>query len=292
MKIGVYVCHCGVNIAATVDIDKVTAYARTLPRVAVVRNYPYVCSDPGQDFIKKDIKEAGIDRVVVAACSPRMHELTYRRALESAGLNPYFLEMANIREQCSWVHADQEQGTKKAMDLIASAVAKVCLHEPLEEREVGVTPAVLIIGGGIAGLQASLDVAQSGFEVYLVEKTASLGGHLAQLDRTLPDLEEAPSVLLAKIETVTKHPLIRVLTQSEVEEVEGFIGNYKVRIRRNPLYVDPRDATVVNSVNMCVPLESPMNEIWDSLRERLSPSPPLSPILFHTELTQRIACIS
>jgi heterodisulfide reductase subunit A len=169
MRIGVYICHCGVNIAATVDIEKVTAYARTLPRVAVVRNYSYVCSDPGQDFIKRDIKQSGIDRVVVAACSPRMHELTYRRALESAGLNPYFLEMANIREQCSWVHADQEQGTKKAMDLIASAVAKVCLHEPLEEREVGVTPAVLVIGAGSQAF-TSLDVAQSGFEVYLVEK--------------------------------------------------------------------------------------------------------------------------
>jgi heterodisulfide reductase subunit A len=158
MKIGVYICHCGINIAATVDIEKVTAFAQTLPHVAIARNYQYMCSDPGQDLIKNDIKNSGIDRVVVAACSPRMHENTYRNAVRSAGLNPYFFEMSNIREQCSWVHPNKEDGTKKAMELIASAVAKVSLHEPLEENEVSVTPSVLVIGGGIAGIQASLDM--------------------------------------------------------------------------------------------------------------------------------------
>lgn len=287
MKVGIYICHCGVNIAATVDIEKVTAFACALPRVAVVRNYPYVCSDPGQDFIKKDIKQGGIDRVVVAACSPRMHELTYRRALESVGLNPYFLEMANIREQCSWVHADQEQGTKKAMDLIASAVAKVCLHEPLEEKEVGVTPAVLIIGGGIAGLQASLDVAQSGFEVYLVEKTESLGGHLEQLDRMLPDLEEAPSILRPRIEEVAKHPLIHVLTQSEVEQVEGFVGNFKVRIRRDPLYVDPERCNRCNRCEPVCPVRVPdERNLGFAQRTAISlPSPFAHPLSYRIDAT-------
>ena len=200
MRIGVYICHCGINIAATVDIEKVTAFAQTLPHVAIARNYQYMCSDPGQDLIKNDIKNSGIDRVVVAACSPRMHEPTYRKAVQSAGLNPYFFEMSNIREQCSWVHGNKEDATKKAMDLIAAAVAKVSLHEALDEKEVGVIPSVLVIGGGIAGIQASLDIAHSGFEAYLVEKSPTIGGHLAQLDRTFPNLEETSSILLPKME--------------------------------------------------------------------------------------------
>ena len=233
MKIGVYICHCGINIAATIDIEKVTAFAQTLPHVAMARNYQYMCSDPGQDLIKNDIKNSGIDRVVVAACSPRMHENTYRKAVRSAGLNPYFFEMSNIREQCSWVHANKEEGTKKAMELIASAVAKVSLHEPLEENEVGVTPAVLVIGGGIAGIQASLDIAHSGFEVYLVEKSPAIGGHLSQLDRTFPNLEETSSILAPKMEEVANHPLIHLLTKSEVENVEGFVGNFKSTLQTN-----------------------------------------------------------
>ena len=257
MKIGVYICHCGINIAATVDIEKVTAFARTLPHVAIARNYQYMCSDPGQDWIKNDIKNLGVDRVVVAACSPRMHEPTYRNACRSAGLNPYFFEMANIREQCSWVHPDKEQGTEKAMDLIASAVAKVSLHEPLEENEVGVTPAVLVIGGGIAGIQASLDVANSGFEVYLVEKSPSMGGHLAQLDRTFPNLEETAKTLLPKLEEIKSHPLIHLLHQSEVEGVEGFVGNFKVRIRHDPRYVSPEKCTCCKKCEEVCPVRVP-----------------------------------
>lgn len=140
MKIGFYICHCGINIANTVDVDKVTAFAQTLPNVAIARNYQYMCSDPGQELIKNDIRTLGLERVVVAACSPRMHEPTYRKVVQSAGLNAYFFEMANIREQCSWVHPNKEEGTKKAMDLVAAAIAKVTLHDPLQENEVGVTP--------------------------------------------------------------------------------------------------------------------------------------------------------
>ncbi|MBS3921285.1 MAG: CoB--CoM heterodisulfide reductase iron-sulfur subunit A family protein [Deltaproteobacteria bacterium] len=267
MKIGVYICHCGINIAATVDIEKVTAFARTLPHVAIARNYQYMCSDPGQDWIKNDIKNLSIDRVVVAACSPRMHEPTYRNACRSAGLNPYFFEMANIREQCSWVHPNKEQGTEKAMDLIASAVAKVSLHEPLEENEVGVTPAVLVIGGGIAGIQASLDVANSGFEVYLVEKSPSPGGHLAQLNRTFPNLEETSATLLPKLEEVKNHSLIHLLTQSEVEGVEGFVGNFKVRIRHDPRYVNPEKCTCCKKCEDACPVRVP-NEFNMGLDER------------------------
>ncbi len=267
MKIGVYICHCGINIAATVDIEKVTAFAQTLPHVAIARNYQYMCSDPGQDWIKNDIKNLGIDRVVVAACSPRMHEPTYRNACRSAGLNPYFFEMANIREQCSWVHPDKEEGTKKAMDLIASAVAKVSLHEPLEENEVGVTPSVLVIGGGIAGIQAGLDVADSGFEVYLVEKSPSIGGHLAQLHRTFPNLEDTSETLLPKLKELKNHPLIHLLTQSEVEEVEGFVGNFKAKIKHTPRYVNPEKCTCCKKCEEVCPVRVP-NEFNMGLDQR------------------------
>ncbi|MCX8117704.1 MAG: CoB--CoM heterodisulfide reductase iron-sulfur subunit A family protein [Desulfobacterota bacterium] len=267
MKIGVYICHCGINIAATVDIERVTAFASTLPHVAIARNYQYMCSDPGQDWIKNDIKNLGIDRVVVAACSPRMHEPTYRNACRSAGLNPYFFEMANIREQCSWVHADREEATKKAMDLIASAVAKVSLHEPLEENEVGVTPSVLVIGGGIAGIQASLDVANSGFEVYLVEKSPSIGGHLAQIYRTFPSLEETSTLLLPKLQQVHHHPLIHLLTQTELVEVEGFVGNFQAKLKHRPRHVNPERCTCCKKCEEVCPVRVP-NEFNLGLDER------------------------
>ena len=257
MKIGVYICHCGINIAATVDIGKVTEFAQGLPHVLIARNYQYMCSDPGQDLIKNDIKNLGLDRVVVSACSPRMHEPTYRNAVRSAGLNPYFFEMANIREQCSWVHPNKEEATRKAMDLIASAVAKVSLHDPLEENEVGVTSSALVIGGGIAGIQASLDIAHSGFEVYLVEKSPSLGGHLSQLDRTFPSLEETASILLPKMKAVEKHPLIHLLTGSEVGEVEGFVGNFNARIRHDPRYVNPEKCSRCKKCEEVCPVRVP-----------------------------------
>ncbi len=257
MKIGFYICHCGINIANTVDVDKVTAFAQTLPNVAIARNYQYMCSDPGQELIKNDIRTLGLERVVVAACSPRMHEPTYRKVVQSAGLNAYFFEMANIREQCSWVHPNKEEGTKKAMDLVAAAIAKVSLHDPLQENEVGVTPTVLVVGGGIAGLQATLDIAQSGFEVYLVEKSPALGGHIAQLDRTFPNMDETASVLLPKIEEITKNRLVHLLTNSEVEEVEGYVGNFKVRVRHDPLYVDPEKCNRCKECEEVCPVRVP-----------------------------------
>jgi len=229
-RIGVYVCHCGVNIAATVDVERVARLAQGLPSVAVARDYTYMCSDPGQALIKKDIKEFGLTKVVVASCSPRMHEPTFRGTIQEAGLNPYCLEMANIREQCSWVHREKEEATRKAMQLVAAAVGKALLLEPLEERRADVTPAALVIGGGIAGMQAALDIANAGFQVYLVEKEPHLGGHLAQLDKTFPTLEPVAPLLAEEIREVERHPNIDLLTSTEVVGVEGYIGNFKVKV--------------------------------------------------------------
>jgi len=186
-KIGVYVCHCGENIAGVVDVEAVRAFAEKLPGVTVARSYLFMCSDPGQELIKKDIREGLVDRVVVAACTPRTHEPIFRKAIESAGLNKYLLEMANIRDQCSWVHPhDKEGATEKAKLLVASAVAKAANLEPLEDKFVQVTPKALVIGGGVAGMFSALELANMGYKVYLVEKRPSIGGVMAQLDKTFP----------------------------------------------------------------------------------------------------------
>jgi heterodisulfide reductase subunit A len=188
-RIGVYVCQCGSNIAATVDTEMVAEFAQRLDNVVLTRVNKYTCSDPGQAIIRKDIEEHKLDRVVIAACTPRMHEPTFRRTLESAGLNPYYLEMANTREQVSWVHPAGEQATNKAMDLVAGAVERVQLHEALHSRKSPVEQSALVIGGGIAGIQAALDIADAGFKVYLVEREPSIGGKMAQLDKTFPTLD-------------------------------------------------------------------------------------------------------
>ncbi len=229
-RIGVYICHCGVNIAATVDVEQVAEFAATLPGVVVSRDYLYMCSDPGQGLIQQDIEEQGLNRVVVASCSPRMHEPTFRGAAQQVGLNPYRLEMANIREQCSWVHADRERATEKAKELVASVVAKAALLEPLEEREVGVTPGAVVVGGGIAGMVAALDLADAGFPVYLVEKSDYLGGRVAELNRTFPTLESVAELLGPLVERVQSHSNITVLLNSQVTGVEGYVGNFEVQI--------------------------------------------------------------
>ena len=188
-KIGVYICHCGTNIAPQVDVAAVADFAQGLPFVTKARDYKFMCSEPGQNLIKEDIAELGLNRVVVASCSPRLHELTFRRALSSAGLNPYLLEIANIREQCSWVTEDHTAATEKARAMVSAAVRRVFYHEPLEARQVPVNPNTLVVGGGIAGIQAALEIADSGNKVYLVEREPSIGGHMAQLDKTFPTLD-------------------------------------------------------------------------------------------------------
>jgi len=188
-RIGVYICHCGANIAATVDVEAVTEFAQGLDSVVVARNYKFMCSDPGQNMIKEDVENLQLDRVVVAACSPQMHEPTFRRVCEEEGLNRYLFQQANIREHCSWVVHDKEQATKKAKALVSSAVRRVAHQEPLEVKTVPATPSALIVGGGIAGIQAALDIAEAGYKVYLVEREPSIGGHMAQLDKTFPTLD-------------------------------------------------------------------------------------------------------
>jgi heterodisulfide reductase subunit A len=189
MKIGVYVCHCGSNIAGVVDVAQVAEWAAGLPGVVVARDYEFMCSQVGQELIKDDIQEQGLDRVVVACCTPRMHEPTFQRALAKGGLNPYYFEQANIREQCSWVTDDPEGATEKAKALVAAAVSRVRHHRALEPRRVPINPATLVVGGGIAGIQAALELANANYPVYLVEREPSIGGRMAQLDETFPTLD-------------------------------------------------------------------------------------------------------
>jgi heterodisulfide reductase subunit A len=242
-KIGVYICHCGSNIAGTVNTEEVARFAQGLEGVAVARDYKFMCSDPGQELIKKDIRELGLNRVVVASCSPTMHEPTFRRAAQDAGVNPYLFEMANIREQVSWVTEDKEEATEKARALVSAAVKRVYYHQPLETREVPVNPNTLVVGGGIAGIQAALKIADSEHKVYLVEKEPSIGGHMAQLDKTFPTLDCSACILTPKMTQVGSHPYIELLTYSDVEEVSGYIGNFKVKIRKRARYVDEEKCT-------------------------------------------------
>jgi heterodisulfide reductase subunit A len=188
-RVGVYVCQCGMNISAMVDVKEVASFANRLKNVAIAREYSYMCSDPGQDLIKTDIKNHGLNRIVVAACSPLMHEPTFQKAVKEAGLNPYLLQMANIREQCSWVIRNSQQATEKAKSMVNAAVERVQNHQPLEMREVEMNPSVLVVGAGIAGIEASLKIADSGKKVFLVERDSSIGGHMAQLYKTFPTLD-------------------------------------------------------------------------------------------------------
>jgi heterodisulfide reductase subunit A len=247
-RIGVYVCHCGTNIAKTVDVAKAAEAMRDLPGVVVSRHYRFMCSDPGQELIQKDIKEQKLNRVVVAACSPLMHEATFRKAVEDVGLNRYYFEMANIREQVSWVTIDPRTATEKAIRLLRGAVARVKFHEPLEMRRVPITKRVLIVGGGIAGIEAALQVADAGFEVILVEKDSSIGGHMSRFDKTFPTLDCAACILTPKMVAVGKHPNIRLITWAEVDEIQGYVGNFKAKIRKKARYVDP---TLCNSCGSC-----------------------------------------
>jgi len=243
IRIGVYVCHCGVNIAATVDVEEVARYAGTLPGVVLSRDYVFMCSDPGQDLIRKDIKEYDLNRVIVASCSPRLHELTFRRVCESAGLNRYLFEMVNMREQCSWINEDKEANTEKAKALVDAAVRRVHYHESLEVKEAPYNPNTLIVGGGIAGIQAALEIANSEHKVYLVEREPSIGGHMIQLDKTFPTLDCSQCILTPKMSEVGSHSYIELLAYSEVEEVTGYVGNFKVKVRKKARYVDENKCT-------------------------------------------------
>lgn len=251
-RIGVYVCHCGLNIAGSVDCPEVAKFAATLPHVVLAKDNRYTCSDQGQDLIKKDIKENRLNRVVVASCSPRLHEPTFRKACEEAGLNKYLFEMANIREQCSWVHLyDKKAATQKAKDLVRVAVAKATLLEPAVEAEVPIARKTLVIGGGVAGIQAALDLADTGYKVYLVEKEPSIGGMMARIDKTFPTMDCSICILAPKMSDVGHHPNIELLTNSEVTEVKGYIGNFRAKVLKKPRYVTKDCSACAECVKVC-----------------------------------------
>jgi heterodisulfide reductase subunit A2 len=237
-RVGVYVCHCGSNIAGVVDVFEVARWAENLPNVEVSREYKFMCSSLGQELIEKDINEKGVNRVVVASCSPHLHEPTFRNACTRAGLNPYLFEMANIREQDSWVTENKEEATKKAKALVAAAVNRVVFQEPLESLFVPIDPNVLVVGGGVTGIQAALEIADSGQHVYLVEREPSIGGHMAQFDKTFPTLDCSACILTPKMFSAGNHKNITMLTWSEVEQVEGYIGNFTVTIRKRARYIE------------------------------------------------------
>lgn len=242
-RIGVFVCWCGSNIAATVDVQKVSELLRNEPGVVISENYQYMCSQAGQDMIKNAIHEHGLTGIVICSCSPRMHEATFRKTAAAAGINPYMVEIANVREQCSWVHKDIADATEKAVILGRAAIAKVNLNAPLVPGETPVTKRALVIGGGIAGIQTALDIADAGFEVDIVETKPTIGGKMAQLDKTFPTLDCAACILTPKMVDAGQNERIRIFSYSEVCEVHGFVGNFSVKIKNRARYVDETKCT-------------------------------------------------
>ncbi len=255
-RIGVFVCHCGENIARTVDVEAVCAAARQLPGVAHAEDYPFMCSSPGQKRMQEAIRDRNLTGVVVAACSPHMHETTFRGAAAEGGLNPFLCEMANIREQCSWVHSDPEEATLKAGEIVSQMVAKVRFDAELDAIKVPVTRRALVIGGGIAGIRASLDIAKAGYQVTLVEREPSLGGNMARLSETFPTLDCSQCILTPLMVEVSHHPNIEMLTYAEIEEVSGYVGNFNVRIRRKPRFV-LEDCTGCDDCTQACPVVTP-----------------------------------
>ncbi len=290
-RIGVFVCWCGSNIADTVDVERLTSEIAKHPVVVHAENYKYMCSDPGQNLVQSAIEEKGLTGIVVAACSPTLHETTFRKAAARAGLNSYKVEIANIREQCSWVHDDREKATQKAIRIVRTMVQKVAGDEALEAIRVDVTRRALVIGGGIAGIQAALDIANSGYEVILVEKQPSVGGHMAQLSETFPTLDCSQCILTPKMVEVSKHPRITLRTYAEVEEVSGYVGNFKVKIRQKAAYVDREKCTGCGvCIEKCPSRKTP-NEFERGLTTRPAIYVPFPQAVPNKPVIDREACI-
>ncbi len=268
-RIGVFVCHCGENISRTVDCERVAEAARKLTGVAYATDYKYMCSDPGQGLLKKAVAEHNLDGIVVAACSPRMHEKTFRKAANAAGLNPFLVEMANIREHCSWVHEDKEEATAKASEIVTMLVERVKMNKKLQPITVPVTKRALVIGGGIAGIQAALDIADAGHHVVLVEREPSIGGHMAQLSETFPTLDCSQCIMTPKMVDVANHPNITLHTYSEVESVDGYIGNFSITIRKKARSVDMDKCT---GCGVCM-AKCPQKKIPNSFDKNLGMRP-------------------
>jgi len=257
-KVGVYICHCGTNIGGMVDCGKIAEeLGSELEEVAVSRHYKYMCSEPGQKMIRDDIAELGLDRVVEASCSPKMHEPTFRNCVAAAGMNPYLFEMVNIREHCSWVSDDPDAATRKAKDLIRGAISRVVYHEPLKGSRKSVIPKVLVVGGGIAGITSALKIAKAGYQVYLVEKEEIIGGKMAQFDKTFPTLDCSGCILTPKTSEVGRHPNIEILTKSQVTELSGFVGNFKARVLQKPRYVSMEKCTGCGDCLQVCPVDIP-----------------------------------
>ena len=257
-RIGVFLCHCGSNIAGVVDIEQLAEAVQNLPNVEYVSDYKYVCSKPGQQMIKDSIKKHNLNGIVIASCSPRMHEPTFRQVLRETGLNPFLLEIANIREHVSWIHADNPiAATEKAIDLLRMAIARARLLEPLVAPEVSIKRVTLVVGGGIAGISAALDLANAGFKVYLVEREPSIGGKMSRWDKTFPTLDCSSCILTPRMAEVGNHENITLLTMAEVEEVNGFVGNFKVKIRQKPRYVDIEKCTSCGDCSDICPVDIP-----------------------------------
>ncbi len=269
-RIGVFVCHCGTNIAGTVDVKAVAEALKFEPGVVFSTEYQYMCSEAGQTLMQNAIKEHKLTGVVVCSCSPRMHEATFRKACAKAGLNPYMVEVANIREQCSWIHKDMAEGTEKAIILGRAAIAKVHLNAPLTAGESPVIKRALVIGGGIAGMQTALDIADAGFEVDIVEKKATIGGKMAQIDKTFPTLDCSACILTPKMVDCAQHEKINIYAYSEIEDVKGFVGNFNVSIRKKARYVDPVKCTGCGICTEKCPVKNVPNEFNMGMDNRRS----------------------
>ena len=290
-KIGVFVCHCGSNIAATVDVKKVVEMALKEQGVVHAEDYPYMCSEAGQSRIAAAIAEKGLTGIVVCSCSPRMHEATFRKAAERAGLNPYMVEIANIREHCSWIHKDMAEATEKATILMRAAVAKVHLNAPLQAGESMVTKRALVIGGGIAGIQTAIDIADAGYKVDIVEKTPSIGGRMSQLDKTFPTLDCSACILTPKMVEAAAHENITIHTYSEVESVSGFVGNFTVDIRKKARYVDMNKCTGCGVCQEKCPSKKSLNEFNRGLNTRSAIYTPFAQAIPNVPVIDATACI-